>query len=208
MAETPSWLQNDAGSPKSRGHKAWEDPVTTAQRKLDGAWDDDNQSFAGGEGRFSRFVGAGNEAQEEYLVTRGFTCLHLASAALMYASAIVGFMTSPGFSEFFITLYASLFATILAAFELSQIYELALVELEMRTDFGFLYNHTYKGVFIVFIAFVNLGLSSNAPTLMLSTTCVVLADGVGLIAAAARKPEWFPTDEGAPPPVRVPQETK
>lgn len=208
MSEMPSWLQSDSGSPKSRNNRAWEDPITASQMKVDGVWEDDNQSFPGGEGRFSRFIGAGNEAQEEYLVTRGFTCLHLASAALMYASAIVGFMSSPGFSEFFIFVYASLFATILAAYELSHIYELTLLELEMRANFGFMYNHTFKGIFIIFIAFVNLGLSSNAPTLMLTTTFVVLVDGVGLVAAAARKPEWFPTDEGTQQAaVRVPHET-
>ena len=33
------------------------------------------------------------------------------------------------------------------------------------TNFGFMYNHTMKGMFLIFIAFVNLGLSTNSPEL-------------------------------------------
>ena len=69
------------------------------------------------------------------------------------------------------------------------------VEMAFRENFGFLYNHLYKGAFLVFIAFVNLGLSSSSPELEVATTTVVLVDGFALVVMTGYKPEWFPTEE-------------
>jgi hypothetical protein len=67
-----------------------------------------------------------------------------------------------------------------------------------RENLGFLYHPTYKGIYLVFIAFVNLGLSSNSPALEYFTTLFVLCDGGLLIYFSFYKPEWFPDEEEDP----------
>mmetsp|Transcript_46645 Transcript_46645/g.59915 ORF Transcript_46645/g.59915 Transcript_46645/m.59915 type:complete len:131 (-) Transcript_46645:72-464(-) len=114
----------------------------------------------------------------------------------MYTSAVVSFARAPGFGEFFIAAYTSLFATILAAFELSKAYEMESIQEMFCDNFGFLYHPTYKGIYLIFIAFVNLGLSSNSPTLEFFTTSFVLFDGILLIYCRYHKPEWFPIEDG------------
>jgi hypothetical protein len=58
-----------------------------------------------------------------------------------------------------------------------------------------MYNHRMKGIFLIFIAFVNLGLSTNSPELEYATTAIVMIDGVGLTLATIMQPDWFPTEE-------------
>ena len=50
-------------------------------------------------------------------------------------------------------------------------------------------------MFLIFIAFVNLGLSTNSPELEYSTTILVLADGCGLLFMSCSRPDWFPTED-------------
>mmetsp|Transcript_35560 Transcript_35560/g.80214 ORF Transcript_35560/g.80214 Transcript_35560/m.80214 type:complete len:99 (+) Transcript_35560:480-776(+) len=69
------------------------------------------------------------------------------------------------------------------------------VELTFRENFGFLYDHRFKAMFLIFIAFVNLGLSTNSPELEYSTTILVLADGCGLLFMSCSRPDWFPTED-------------
>jgi hypothetical protein len=73
-----------------------------------------------------------------------------------------------------------------------------LVEVTFRENFGFMYNHRMKGIFLIFIAFVNLGLSTNSPELEYATAAIVMIDGVGLTFATITKPEWFPEEEFIP----------
>lgn len=113
----------------------------------------------------------------------------------MYAASIISFADSLGFSEFFLCVYTLFYASIIASFELTRAYKLVAVEIVFRRNLGFLYVHWLKACFIIFIAFINLGLSMTSPGLEYSTFGVVLLDGLLLLLASCMKPKWFPTED-------------
>lgn len=132
------------------------------------------------------------EEERALNVRRGFTFLHLCGSVLMYTGAILSFAAEPGVSEAFIALYSFLFTTLIAAFELSRVYEMVHLEAQFSENFGFLYNHQIKGMYLIFIAFVNLGLSTSNTALEYCSCAWVLGDGVALTYFSMKKPAWFP----------------
>jgi hypothetical protein len=115
MSDDPAWLQNDNVSSTTE----WDDPNVTTEKKIMAS---DGTSFSHAR-RYASMETAEKDDFHRLLATRGFRFLHIASASLMYAACIVSFMRAPGFGEFFIAIYTSLFASILAGYELSRAYE-------------------------------------------------------------------------------------
>jgi hypothetical protein len=83
-----------------------------------------------------------------------------------------------------------LFATLLFFHEISQFYPIEKIDEIVRKNFGFLYKPLGKGGFMVFIAFLNFGISVD--TTMGTITGIVLAIvGVGYILLYLQNPDAF-----------------
>ena len=136
-----------------------------------------------------------NEEELAIFVERAFTFVHLTGCFLMYCSMMVNFAENPGISEACIVIYACIFTTILSLHELSIIYEMYDLMAIFLENMGFLYNHTLKGYYIIFIAFVNLSLDFANTTLQISSCAWMLFDGFALAYLSIKKPEWFPLPE-------------
>jgi hypothetical protein len=128
MSNDPAWLENDAASEDVASE--WEDPNTTTERNVAS---ESHASFAHAR-KYSTMQADEKEDFHRILTIRGFAFMHIASASLMYAACIVSFMRSPGFGEFFIAIYTSLFATILAAYELSRAYQVRAFAIQLCPD--------------------------------------------------------------------------
>ena len=81
-------------------------------------------------------------------VRRAFIFFHLTGSVLMYSASILSFSSEPGLSEAFIALYSFLFTTVIAAFEISRLYDMIHLEAMFADNFGFLYSPKIKANYI------------------------------------------------------------
>jgi hypothetical protein len=86
--------------------------------------------------------------------------------------------------------YIVLFGSILFCHEIHQFYPLHTVDTIVKRNFGFLFKPVGKGVFMIFIAFLNFGLTVNTK-LGLSTGICLSIVGVGYIYFYLKSPEIF-----------------
>jgi hypothetical protein len=91
--------------------------------------------------------------------------------------------------------YISLFASLLFFHEMTQFYPMEQVDVIVKRNFGFLFKPLGKGAFIVFIAFLNFGLTVNT-NLGLATGICLCITGVAYICLFLRNPEFFDETPG------------
>uniref|UniRef100_A0A7S2S5Q3 MARVEL domain-containing protein n=1 Tax=Rhizochromulina marina TaxID=1034831 RepID=A0A7S2S5Q3_9STRA len=131
----------------------------------------------------------------------GFRCFHLGAATMMLAAAAVSFTlgNGPEFSEASVALYTFLFGLIFGIFELTRIYPISFTEIYFLNNFGFLFTHSLKAIFIIFVSFAVLGLNGKKNNDVeiwpqVSTCIVVCGDGFALLVATFYCPQWFPSE--------------
>mmetsp|Transcript_65752 Transcript_65752/g.129067 ORF Transcript_65752/g.129067 Transcript_65752/m.129067 type:complete len:198 (+) Transcript_65752:71-664(+) len=93
-------------------------------------------------------------------------------------------------SDVFVAIYIGLFASLLFFHEMTQFYPMEQVDEVVKRNFGFLFKPLGKGAFIVFIAFLNFGLTVNS-NLGLATGICLCITGAGYIVLYLRNPEFF-----------------
>ena len=86
--------------------------------------------------------------------------------------------------------YVILFALLLTLHEVNEVRPLSQVEDLLRRNFGFLFKPFGKGCFIIFIAFLNFGLTVNTRLGMATGICLSVV-GAGYILLYLRNPEVF-----------------
>ena len=116
--------------------------------------------------------------------------------ALMYATGITGFghidRVSAGdvLSELFVCLYLMIFATLFLLNEVSvMVPSCTSLDLVLRRNVGFFYGVRGKAGFIIFCAFLSLGVMSSAGGLALATGIVMCVDGIILLLSWLKYPD-------------------
>lgn len=86
-------------------------------------------------------------------------------AAMMGALGVLTLIQFIGgdfdFSNWFLSAYMVLFATLLFLYELMSLVPMASVNVVLRKNFGFLYGLRGKGFYMIFIAFLTIGLIND-----------------------------------------------
>lgn len=123
----------------------------------------------------------------------GMTIMMAAAGALSLASLST---SDNAVSDFFVGLYVILFAAILFVHEINQVFPVATIDQILRKNFGFLFKALGKGAFILFIAFLNFGLSTDNDLGLATGICLCIV-GAGWILLYLRNPEFF-EDQAAP----------
>ena len=88
-----------------------------------------------------------------------------------------------------------MFALLLCLHEVNEVRPINQVESILRRNFGFLFKPFVKGCFIIFIAFLNFGLTVNTNLGMATGICLSIV-GAGYILLYLRNPEVF--EQGSP----------
>lgn len=122
-----------------------------------------------------------------HIIIAGMCCMMGAAGGLSLVS--ISESSSP-VSDFFVGVYVMLFAALLFTHELNEIHSISWLEHFLKHNLGFLFKPLGKGLFIVFIAFLNLGLS-NSNNLGLATGICLALIGIGYIVLYLRNPEYF-----------------
>ena len=89
----------------------------------------------------------------------------------------------------------AMFALLLCLHEVNEVRPINQVEGILRRNFGFLFKPFGKGCFIIFIAFLNFGLTVNTNLGMATGICLSIV-GAGYILLYLRNPEVF--EQGSP----------
>mmetsp|Transcript_6035 Transcript_6035/g.8539 ORF Transcript_6035/g.8539 Transcript_6035/m.8539 type:complete len:158 (+) Transcript_6035:34-507(+) len=114
-------------------------------------------------------------------VAIAFRSFHIGLAAFMCVAAVDALENESDFDHtdiIFVAAYVFLFAVILAVFEISQFFNpFPPLHALYRQNFGFIFKPISKGVFIIFIGFLQFGLKN---TFGLACGIISIADGVFL----------------------------
>ena len=140
------------------------------------------------------------ELQKAKMLYYGIKGLTLGLCVLMFATAVIRLETIDEVgqsNQIFVAVYMMFFSTLLFTFEAVQTRPIEWVEHMLKRNFGFLFNAVWKALFIVFIAFLCLGLDG---TLAFFTGVLVAGFGAAQIALYLKDPRWF---EYKPPPLEM-----
>jgi len=123
----------------------------------------------------------------------GLRIVTMLLCVLMFVTACLGLGSVNGVDKsgkVFVAVYMLFFASLLFCFEAVQIQQIEWVEHMLRRNFGFLYSMMGKAFFIIFIAFLSLGLGDPA-NLSLATGLTLACFGAGELALLLKYPEFF-----------------
>mmetsp|Transcript_17763 Transcript_17763/g.22866 ORF Transcript_17763/g.22866 Transcript_17763/m.22866 type:complete len:178 (-) Transcript_17763:422-955(-) len=138
------------------------------------------------------------------LVVNLYRILNMGLAVFMAFAGVWGIFSIKEFKlqEFFVSVYILLFAALLFFHEVMTVPACSCWgrgnEI-LRRYFGFLYGTIGKALFIIFIAFLNLGLENNQ-NLGMAVAVSLFASAGSMIILYCKYPEWFP--EKMPLPIR------
>ncbi|CAM9435926.1 unnamed protein product [Heterosigma akashiwo] len=144
------------------------------------------------------------EGQGRPIVVNTFRFINIGLSVFMAFAGVYGIFAITDFrlQEFFVSLYVMLFAALLFLHEVLTIPACSCWgrgnEL-LRRYFGFLYGTIGKALFLIFIAFLNLGLESHEQ-LGMAVAASLFGDGCAHLILYFKSPEWFP--EKMPLPLR------
>jgi len=132
----------------------------------------------------------GNERSKARMVWYGLKVITMCLCVLIFAAAVVRLetirFTSGG--QIFVACYMLFFSALLFVFEAMQTQPIVWLDHMLRRNFGFLYSPMGKAAFIIFIAFLCLGLDGD---LSIITGIVVAAFGAGEVALYLKDPKLF-----------------
>ena len=133
----------------------------------------------------------------------------IGACAYMMACSVLSIMGNKGIAtidEVFLGLYVLLFATLIVAYEstrfCSESSPAELIERVYKRNFGFMLKAQTRGMFLIFVGFMVLGLAEK-PNMVLVMGCgvVTITTGVVFICLTCKDPDLF-TDK----PAQKPQE--
>ena len=182
--DPPSWLVEDekraaVGSYSNEPRS----PNTRAQAVQSG-------SVGSVEGRRRLSLEEEGKARMLFFAVKGITlilCILMFITACMHLEEVSS-VTSSG--QIFVATYMIFFSVLLASFEIAQSRQIVWLDHMLRRNFGFLFSAVGKALFIIFVAFLCLGLDgqSDMPIIVGIT---VAAFGIGQVALYLQHPEWF-----------------
>lgn len=152
------------------------------------------QSSTGGVGQVERGQNRHLSEEEEakarmlYFGMKGVT---LMLCVLMFSTACIsleGVSGVSGSGQIFVATYMIFFSILLSAFEITQMQQIIWLDHMLRRNFGFLFSAMGKAFFIIFVAFLCLGLDGELP---LATGIAVAVFGGGQVAMYLKHPEFF-----------------
>lgn len=121
------------------------------------------------------------------IVIIGMSIMMMAHAILSVIQ--IGSSNNP-LRDLFVALYLLMFALMLFSHEVNTFYPLERIDRVIRRNFGFMYRPIGKGAFMIFIAFLNFGLSLDSH-LGLATGIMLVIFGIFYILLFMRNPEYF-----------------
>jgi hypothetical protein len=131
----------------------------------------------------------------------GIRVVVIASAVLLGANGVIAFLNMGGsdnlVSDGFVSTYIVMLAALLFFHELSQIYPSQYVDNIVKRNFGFMYKPLGTGTFMIFVAFLNFGITQES-RLSNATGISVSIVGFLYMLAYMRWPEFFELKEAQP----------
>lgn len=126
------------------------------------------------------------KAEKSHLTQIFLSILNIVVCGLMIFLGVMGILAMTfgasldGLSEFFVTVYMFVFSGLLLVYELMWWKSIGPINKLWRTNFGFLYGMRGKAGYLIFVAFLCLGLDSmeDLQILMYATGSVWLLSGV------------------------------
>jgi len=197
--EPPSWLVEEENkgshSPHSPMSPVPQMPTNHATM---------NHSVGSVEGGVNKRLTA-EEEKKARMVFFGIKGITLVLCAAMFITAIVHTEEVSGVTgsgQLFVATYMIFFSILLASFEVAQMQKIVWLDHLLRRNFGFLYSAMGKALFVIFVAFLCLGLDgeSDMPVLV---GISVAAFGGAQVALYLKNPEYF---EYVPPGYGMPLE--
>ena len=147
--------------------------------------------------------GVGLDAQEKSkakMVWYGLKVITMALCVMIFASAVIRLETirlSSG-GQVFVAVYMIFFSTLLFVFEAMQSQPIVWLDHMLRRNFGFLYSAIGKSAFIVFIAFLCLGLDGDLPLVTGILTAIFAFGSIGLWFKYPKLFEYSPLESEPP----------
>jgi len=127
-------------------------------------------------------------------VQRFLSILNLVLSAGMMALGVLGlmgFQNGTDLSEAFVAVYMILFACLLALYELMWWMTIDVVNKSLRKNFGFLYGVKGKALYLIFVAFLVIGLEHKVIKWLQWTVGIAfLVIGVLHMFVALARPQW------------------
>ena len=121
--------------------------------------------------------------------------IYLMSPAMMCCLGVFGIMEASELAEIFVSIYMLCFSVLLVLYEAMWWYSVDAVNKNLRTNFGFLYGVKGKAMYLIFIAFLVIGLKDDVSVKFLRflTGGCFLGTGVLMLFVAFSKPELIET---------------
>ena len=112
-------------------------------------------------------------------------------AAMMCTLGVFGIMEASELAEIFVSIYMLLFSVLLCFYELMWWKAIPAVNKSLRTNFGFLYGVKGKALYLIFVAFLVIGLRNDVSVQYLRylTGGCYLGTGILMLFLAFTKPE-------------------
>ena len=182
----PSWLVEEED--KANGNVSPHSPVPNLPSNHASM----NHSVGSVEGG-SRGRLTGEEEKKARMVFFGIKGITMLLCAAMFITAVVHMqevngVTSSG--QLFVATYMIFFSILLAAFEVAQMQKIIWLDHMLRRNFGFLYSAMGKALFIIFVAFLCLGLD-GASDMPMMVGIAVATFGGAQVALYLKNPEYF-----------------
>lgn len=102
---------------------------------------------------------------------------------------LIEFQKGMDISEAFVAAYMILFAALLALYEFMWWSTIDAINKSMRKNFGFLYGIKGKALYLIFVAFLTIGLESSIRWLRYTVGIAFLADGALHLFLLCSKPD-------------------
>jgi hypothetical protein len=122
--------------------------------------------------------------------------LNIGLSAMMVALGVLGILDFDGkgvedYSDAFIAAYMIVFAVLLFAYECMWWKAIGPINHSLRKNFGFMYGMKGKGLYLIFVSFLTIGLSDESENVELqwATGIAYLAVGVLHLFVVFAKPE-------------------
>ena len=140
------------------------------------------------------------EKSQARMVWYGMKVITMVLCVMIFASAVISLesvsLSSSG--QVFVAVYMIFFSTLLFIFEGMQSQPIVWLDHMLRRNFGFLYSAIGKSAFIVFIAFLCLGLDGDLPLVTGILTAVFAFGSIALWFKYPKLFEYSPLDVEQP----------
>ncbi|CAN0389894.1 unnamed protein product [Pylaiella littoralis] len=159
--DQPSWMQNTGQASAAGGA-----PVSTPAEQS-----------------------AASQSGDATIIRSVFHFVNIGVSVMMAASAAFGIIDFSGFENGVLSIYLMIFAVLLFMYELVRVMARCERPKQIMTkNFGFFFGAKGRGLYLVFVGFLNFPLDNRLSTW---TGIVTLGWGVLTVLAYMIRPEWF-----------------